>query len=70
MKTVEAPLDDHPPMKVWAELDTFLTMTKDRDWGYVARRAPALTSYDSFYDHLSRFGEWTDADPAVREMLE
>ncbi|MFZ3580678.1 double-strand break repair protein AddB [Loktanella sp. DJP18] len=70
MKTVPAPLDDHPPMKVWAELETFLTMTQSADWGYVARRAPALTSYGSFYDHLSRYGEWTDADPAMREVLE
>ncbi len=70
MKTVPAPLDDHPPSKVWSELVTFLTMTKQPDWGYVARRAPATTTYDSFYDHLSRFGEWTDADTAQREVLE
>ena len=70
MKTVPAPLDDHPPARVWSELTTFLTMTSQPDWGYVARRAPATTTYDSFYDHLSRYGEWTDADPARREVLE
>lgn len=69
MKTVPAPLDDHPPTKVWAELVTFLTMTRQVDWGYVARRAPAMTSYDSYYDHLSRYGEWTDADAAVKVVL-
>ena len=69
MKTVPAPLDDHPPTKVWAELVTFLTMTRQADWGYVARRAPAMTSYDSYYDHLSRYGEWTDADAAVKVVL-
>ena len=66
---VPAPLEDHPPAKVWAELETFLATTQARDWGYVARRAPALTTYASFYDHLSRFGEWTDADPAVPQVL-
>ena len=70
LASVPAPLDEHPPAKVWAELETFLTTTKARDWGYVARRAPALTTYASFYDHLSRFGEWTDADPAAPEVLE
>lgn len=70
MKTVPAPLDEHPPARVWSELTTFLTMTSQSDWGYVARRAPATTTYDSFYDHLSRYGEWTDADPARREVLE
>ncbi|MBU2360421.1 MAG: double-strand break repair protein AddB, partial [Alphaproteobacteria bacterium] len=70
MKTVPAPLEDHPPARVWSELTDFLTMTRQPDWGYVARRAPATTTYDSFYDHLSRYGEWTDADPARREVLE
>ena len=69
LAAVPAPLDDHPPARVWAELDTFLTQTREADWGYVARRAPSLTSYASFYDHLSRFGEWTDADRAVPEVL-
>jgi hypothetical protein len=69
MKTVPAPLDDHPPAKVWSELVTFLTMTRQADWGYVARRAPATTTYDSYYDHLSRYGEWTDADAAMKVLL-
>jgi hypothetical protein len=28
-----------------------------------------MTSYDSYYDHLSRYGEWTDADAAVKVVL-
>ncbi|SEN12288.1 double-strand break repair protein AddB [Loktanella fryxellensis] len=69
MRVVAAPLEKHPADIVWAELITFLTRTQARDWGYVARRAPALSSYDSDYDHLSRFGEWTDADYAVPLVL-
>lgn len=30
--------------------------------GFVARLRPQRLSYESDYDHLSRFGEWSDGD--------
>ena len=32
--------------------------------GFTARRAMQRTGHGSDYDHLSRFGEWSEADPA------
>lgn len=69
MPIVPAPLDDHPPDLVWAELIRFLTLTRDLTWGYVARRAPEKTTYEGYFDHLSRRGEWTESDRAVPQVL-
>ncbi|MCB5199192.1 double-strand break repair protein AddB [Loktanella sp. TSTF-M6] len=69
MPQVAAPLDDHPPDLVWAQLIKFLTMCQSDDWPYTARRAPQRVTFDGDYDHLSRRGEWTDSDPATPEVL-
>ncbi|HRO15018.1 MAG TPA: hypothetical protein PLL33_08250, partial [Paracoccus sp. (in: a-proteobacteria)] len=37
--------------------------------GFTARRAMERTDDMSDYDHLSRYGEWSAADPAQRMML-
>lgn len=37
--------------------------------GYVSRRAMEKMRYDGDYDHLARFGEWSDADDARIELL-
>lgn len=41
-------------------------------WGkaeepYLARAAPEMTTFESDYAHLSRFGEWTDRSPMTEE---
>ncbi len=37
--------------------------------GFTARLRPQKLSYDSDYDHLSRFGEWSDEDTPLAEDL-
>jgi ATP-dependent helicase/nuclease subunit B len=37
--------------------------------GFTARLRPQRLSYDSPYDHLSRYGEWSDEDAPVAEDL-
>ena len=34
--------------------------------GFTARRAMERTGHGSAYDHLSRYGEWSEADPPQR----
>jgi ATP-dependent helicase/nuclease subunit B len=65
MKTIPAPLTDHPPDKVWAELETLFERWQTQDRGYTARLALFMKSDQSPYDHLSRYGEWdTNEAPA------
>ncbi|WP_235952861.1 double-strand break repair protein AddB [Salipiger sp. PrR002] len=67
---VEAPLDDVPPQKVWAQFETLMGRWFEPDRGYTARAAMLSENDFSNYDHLSRFGEWDVIDAAEREMLE
>jgi ATP-dependent helicase/nuclease subunit B len=39
------------------------------DAGFTARLRPQRLTYDSPYDHLSRYGEWSDEDAPVPEDL-
>ena len=41
----------------------------DPNQGYTARRAPDLLTYESDYDHLSRYGEWDDSAKAVAMVV-
>ena len=66
---VPAPLDEHPPAKVWAELATLLKAWADPARGYTARMALLSETSLSNYDHLSRFGEWDKSSTAVQQVL-
>ena len=55
------------PGEILDELTALLQTYARRDQGYLARRAVASTKWSGDYDHLARFGEWTDSDPGVPE---
>ena len=68
MKTVPAPLKDHPTDRVWAELETLFARWQQQDRGYTARLALFLKTDQSPYDHLSRYGEW-DTNEAPKSVV-
>jgi RecB family exonuclease len=70
MKTTPAPLTDHPPDQVWADLEKLFQRWQERDRGYTARLAMFTKNDISDYDHLSRYGEWDTSHDAVPEVLE
>ncbi len=43
-------------------LKLYLMRYRDANKGYISRRAPKKTSYQSPYDHLARVKEWADTD--------
>ncbi|MEL7093956.1 MAG: double-strand break repair protein AddB [Pseudomonadota bacterium] len=63
-KEVLAPLDEIPTKQVWSELAQLLKSYQSAGQGYTARRYVQRTDFDGDYDHLARFGEWSDADAA------
>ncbi|MEO1379640.1 MAG: PD-(D/E)XK nuclease family protein, partial [Pseudomonadota bacterium] len=63
-KEVLAPLDEIPTKQVWSELAQLLKSYQSAGQGYTARRYVQRTDCDGDYDHLARFGEWSDADAA------
>ena len=65
----QAPLDDHPPGRVWEELTELIRAYLDPAKGFSARRMMQTDSDRSDYDHLARFGEWDHTDPPQREEL-
>ncbi len=66
-KTTVLDLDAAAIAKHWDDLLLLIAAYGSRDLGYSARAKAELLSYDSDYDHLSRFGEWQDGDPTVPE---
>ncbi|WP_333712146.1 double-strand break repair protein AddB [Yoonia sp.] len=70
MKITPAPLADHPPDQVWAELERLFLRWQARDRGYTARLAMFSKGDISDYDHLSRYGEWDTSHDAAPEVLE
>ncbi|WP_135502796.1 double-strand break repair protein AddB [Roseovarius aestuariivivens] len=66
-KQVCAPLDEHPPQTVWAELETLISAYFETDRGYPSRRAMFKSDDKGEYDHLARFGEWDIGDDPVPE---
>jgi RecB family exonuclease len=61
----EVPLKDgeiHLLDKCWEELEELIATYQSKETGYTARDRPFSISYASDYDHLSRFGEWSDSD--------
>ena len=69
MRNVDAPLKDHPAMKVWEDFQKLLTRYQTRSRGYSARIAMFSEKDFSDYDQLSRFGEWDTSNDAVPEDL-
>lgn len=66
---VPAPLTDHPPAQVRAELLRLLQAWADPARGYTARMAMMSERRESDYDHLSRFGEWDLSSAPVVQVL-
>tara|TARA_R110002051_G_scaffold38640_5_gene82002 strand:+ start:5514 stop:8450 length:2937 start_codon:yes stop_codon:yes gene_type:complete len=69
MKDVIAPLDDNPTNQVWADFKKLLDEYNVQSRGYTARIATYSRSDTSYYDHLSRFGEWDTSQTAEPEDL-
>jgi len=69
MGVTPAPLEDHPADKVWDNFIALLHRWENVDRGYTARLAHFSNNDHSQYDQLSRFGEWTMADPVTPVLL-
>ena len=69
MKDVIAPLDDNPTHQVWADFKKLLDEYNVQSRGYTARIATYSRTDTSYYDHLSRFGEWDTSQTAEPEDL-
>lgn len=61
--SVAAPLADHPPDRVWADLHALFGNWADPAQGYTARMAAQTRSFGTDFDHLSRYGEWDETVP-------
>ncbi|MEO1798778.1 MAG: PD-(D/E)XK nuclease family protein, partial [Pseudomonadota bacterium] len=62
----DAPLGES---EVWAEFETLIARMQSPDHGFTARRAMEREADKSPYDLLSRHGEWSSADAAVKIRL-
>ncbi len=69
MKDVAAPLGDNPSDQVWADFIKLLNEYNVKSRGYSARIATFSRADVSYYDHLSRYGEWDTSQDAVPEDL-
>ena len=47
----------------WTGFLALMALYDQRSQGYQARQAMEKTTDSSDYDHLSRYGEWTESDP-------
>jgi double-strand break repair protein AddB len=66
---VDAPLADHPPEQVWAELQILLRAWMDPGRGFSARMAVEKEDWEGDHDHLARYGEWDHSTPVTPEDL-
>lgn len=62
-------LDKTSPDEIWAELHTLIGHYFSTEQGYTSRRATSVVSHFGDYDHLARYGEWEDSDPANSEEV-
>lgn len=62
-----APLDDEPPGEVLANLRALIERYLDPGQGFTSRRMMEQDKFAGNYDHLARYGEWDDSDPATPE---
>nr|WP_281496138.1 double-strand break repair protein AddB [Marivita sp. S6314] len=68
-KEVPAPLDECPPDRTLAMLNTLIEAYRDPDTGYTARNKMHKDVFGSDYDQLSRYGEWDASNPAQKVFL-
>ncbi|MCI5113057.1 MAG: double-strand break repair protein AddB [Marivita sp.] len=66
---VPAPLDACPPAQTIGMLRSLIDAYRHPDTGYTARNRLHKDAFGSDYDQLSRYGEWTAADPARKVRL-
>lgn len=66
---VAAPMDKESPDDTWEGLIDLLSKWQRPSRGYSARMAMEKSDDKSDYDHLSRYGEWSDADDVTPEDL-
>ncbi|WP_321365334.1 double-strand break repair protein AddB [uncultured Celeribacter sp.] len=64
------PLEPAEIAKVKEKLVQLITSYEDPELGYSARRMMKTVRYETDFEHLSRYGEWSDADTPVPEDLE
>ncbi len=62
-----APLEDEPPSEVLANLRALIEQYLDPVQGFTSRRMMEQDKFAGNYDHLARYGEWDDSDPAAPE---
>ncbi len=53
--------------KTLEELECLLAEYQSPDQGYMSRRAVKSVSFGGDFDHLARFGEWSDSDEPVHQ---
>ncbi|RVV97998.1 double-strand break repair protein AddB [Mesobaculum littorinae] len=65
------PSEDEPvdPAQVIAELLRLIAAFDAPEKGYPSRRAPYSVDSPGDYDHLARYGEWDETDPAKPEKV-
>ena len=54
---------DAEMQQTWDQFVALISAYLGGDHGFTARRAMERTAYGSDYDHLARYGEWSEADP-------
>lgn len=54
---------DEDMQATWDQFVGLISAYLRGDHGFTARRAMERTGYGSDYDHLARYGEWSEADP-------
>jgi hypothetical protein len=60
-------LAEHPPEKVWSELQDLLRAWLSPDRGFSARMAVEREDWEGDHDHLARYGEWDHSTPVTPE---
>ena len=65
-KTEDVETEDGLLTDTWTGLVELLLAYMDPGLGYPARSRMTERDYGSDYDHLSRYGEWSEADPPVK----
>ena len=65
-REVFAPIDEHPPAKVWDELSQLIRAYQNPNLGYTSRRAMQHKDDAGDFDQLARFGEWDIADSPIK----
>ena len=67
LKTQELDLDEDAIRATLGQLEQLIFAYQQRSTGFTARRAALADQYESDFDHLARFGEWTIAMDAEAE---